>query len=494
MKLFSTFIYLFIACILLIPHAAPVFAQAAPGTPVATPNFNTLAPCPSCTTPSEPVLTGAVTPSTGTPGTNPGLTQTPCDSSISMASDTASHSKHKKHHGAISNFMQQILQFFLKLINMLLQLLGGGSINMPSSSEPAISAIPSAEQPASPSQEVASPSQAVEVPSVAPMTNPCPSPGQTNPGTGGSTPQTSTAPAISGGVPGTSMAPSTSTAPSAGGPSGTPGQKLGVCGVPAPAAGPNAVLTTTDSAAPLSITTGGTAGSPKIYDGGCHTVGTITIRANYVTVQNFKVVASGQYGIDSDATGVTIQNNDIKGVHASGDGDLNAITFFGNDTKILYNTAIDFVTGSPGTSHTDGIQTWVSTSHPTASTNVTIQGNTFTGPANPSRDNNIPSIHQCVMAEGLNQGGNTGGSGNPSNWLIADNTFGDSWNQCIKLDGVTNASITRNTFAGSSDTVIEVAPASTGIKYFSDNKVTGQYKNGVGTTITQGAGPTTLGQ
>ncbi len=483
--LFYSLLVVLLGGLVFLPKVSTIFtmsAQTASTSGTTNPNFNTLAPCPTCIeATNQPVISGTAVPSGQTPGTNPGISMSPCASDSSAVSDNAHHSKHKKHTGVINGLMKQLLQFFFKLITLLLQMLGGGTLEIPSSGEVLPSSPPAAEQPDSPSQ-------AMEAPSSAPVTNPCPGMqgSQTVPSSGAQPPVSVSAPVTnpSGAV----------VAPSAGASSGTTNPSLGVCAIPSPAPGPNVVQTNLDSTAPLTIAVGGTAASPKIYDGGCHTVGTITIRANYVTVQNFKINASGQYGIDSDGTGITIQNNDIKGVHASGDGDLNAITFFGDDTKILNNTAIDFVTGSPGSSHTDGIQTWVSTSHPTASTNVTIKGNKFTGPPNPSRDPNIASIHQCVMAEGLNQGGNSGGNGNPNNWLIADNYFSDSWNQCIKLDGVNNASVTRNEFAGSSDSVIEIAPASLGVKYYSDNKVSGTYKNGIGTTVTQGAGPTALVQ
>ncbi len=92
-----------------------------------------------------------------------------------------------------------------------------------------------------------------------------------------------------------------------------------------------------------------------------------------MTVQNFRVKAGGQYGISAEGNNITIQNNDIKGVKASGDGDLNAITAFGDGLQILYNTAIDFVVGDPGGSHTDFFQTWISTAHPDGSRDVAIR-------------------------------------------------------------------------------------------------------------------------
>jgi len=263
---------------------------------------------------------------------------------------------------------------------------------------------------------------------------------------------------------------------------------LGVGGVVTPV---GAIKTTSDSSSAMTITSGGSQSSPKVYDGQGHTVGTITVKGSWITVQNFNIRATGQYGVYSDGTGITIQNNDIKGIHTSGDGDLNAITFFGNNTTIAYNTAINFVSGDPGSSHTDAIQTWVSSSHPTGSSNVTIKGNKFSGPSNPSRTASTPSIHQCVMAEGVGSAANTGGSGPSTNWLIADNYFHDSWNQCIKLDDIDNVTVTRNEFAGDSDHVMEVTSASSGFKYYSDNKVTGSYGS-VGITITPGSGPTIL--
>jgi hypothetical protein len=268
-----------------------------------------------------------------------------------------------------------------------------------------------------------------------------------------------------------------------------PSQTLGVGGVSTP---PNAILTTANSSSSLTISTSGTASSPRVYDGQGFTVGRINVEANYVVVQNFRINANSQYGAYLDGNNITFQNNDIKGVKPTGDGDLNAITAFGNNIKIRYNTAINFVSVDPGDSHTDFIQTWVSSSHPVASANWEITFNKATGPANPSRLNSVASIHQCIMAEGFGRGGNSGGNGgDPNNWLIADNEFGDSWNQCIKLDGVDNVHVTRNRFVGSSDRVMEVTSASSNVKFWSDNVVSGSYGSlGMGTT--SGSGPTSL--
>jgi parallel beta-helix repeat protein len=259
-------------------------------------------------------------------------------------------------------------------------------------------------------------------------------------------------------------------------PSGT--QTLGVGGVATPA---GAIVATADSTAPVTFTKAG------VYDGQGHKVGRVTVKGDNITVQNYRVYGNGQYGIVTEGSNNTIQNNDIKGIKVSGDGDLNAITWFGNGTRILFNTAENYVEGDPGDSHTDACQTWVSSSHPVASSDVEIRGNRFVGPANPGRDPKVPSIHQCIMAEDYGRGGNSGGSSSGmKNWLIADNYFGDSWNQCIKLDGVDGVTITRNAFAGSSDKIVDLPQGS--VKFYADNKVTGSYGS-VGVPITPGPGP-----
>ncbi|GAA2109912.1 hypothetical protein GCM10009802_06540 [Streptomyces synnematoformans] len=264
-----------------------------------------------------------------------------------------------------------------------------------------------------------------------------------------------------------------------------PEQSLGVGGVATP---PGAILVP-DQDSRYEIESGGTSADPKVYDCQGNTIhGGVRIEADHVVIQNCYVDAEQQYGIYSDNnTNVTIQNNDIKGVE--GPGDLNAITFFGDRHKILYNTAVNFVTGDPGDSHTDFIQTWVSDSHPIASDDVQIRGNKAVGPPNPDREDSVPSIHQWLMVEDYGRGGNSGGNTDGMrNWIVADNEMGDSWNQSIKLDGPDDVSITRNNFAGSSTRVMEVTSASTGVKFYSDNRVGEDYGR-VGMTVTPGEGP-----
>jgi hypothetical protein len=253
-------------------------------------------------------------------------------------------------------------------------------------------------------------------------------------------------------------------------------QTIGVGGVPTPS-----------GAKSLSGTGKHTITVSGVYDCDGKDVGWIEIKGSNVTVQNCRIVADNQYGIYSEGTGNTIQNNDIKGLKPTGDGDMNAITFFGNNTKIQFNTAIDFVS-EPSDAHTDFIQTWVSTSHPVASSDVVIRSNKATGPANPERSSSIPSIHQCVMVEDYKRGGNKGGSSTGmKNWLVIANVFGDSWNQCIKNDGVDNFQVTKNDFIGSSSHVMEQASGS-GLKFYADNKVGSGYGD-VGVPVTTGAGP-----
>jgi len=267
------------------------------------------------------------------------------------------------------------------------------------------------------------------------------------------------------------------------------GQTLGVGGIPRPAPASNVELNSSNRG-DMNITVSGTSSQPRIYDGGAFTCGRVTISADWIVVQNYNIRPNSQYGAYITGSNVTLQNCDIKNVMVSGDGDLNAITMLeGSHNKILYNTAINYVSGSPGSSHTDCLQTWVSSSHPTACSNIQIIGNKFVGPANPSRDNNIASIHQCIMVESAGHGGNSGGSGTPSNWYIADNEFGDSWGQSIKTDCGNNFIFTRNRWVGSSDNVFELTCGSGSVVY-SDNSFGSGY-GGIGASVTSGSGPAT---
>lgn len=271
-----------------------------------------------------------------------------------------------------------------------------------------------------------------------------------------------------------------------GGTTGT-GQTLGVGGIAAPAPASNVELNTADRG-DMNITASGTAAVPRIYDGGGKTSGRITISADYIVVQNYYIKPNSQYALYITGSHVTVQNCDIKNVSVSGDGDLNAITLLeGSDIDLLFLTANNYISGDPGDSHTDFVQTWVSSSHDTPVNDVRIIGCQVTGPANPSRSNSIASIHQIIMVESAGHGGNSGGSGTPSNWLIADNELGASWGQDVKLDGGNNFVFTRNRWVGSSDRIFAF-DAGTGNVVWSDN-IFGSGYGQVGATITQGNGP-----
>ena len=258
-------------------------------------------------------------------------------------------------------------------------------------------------------------------------------------------------------------------------------QTLGVGGVATPA---GAILATGNTTSALQITSGGTATNPKVYDGKGFTVGRINIRANYVVVQNYRIVSREQYGIDSKGVGITIQNNDIKDCRPTGDGDMNAITFKGDNTRILYNTAINFVgVSDSGSSHTDAIQTWNSHAGDSSS-NVVIIGNRFEGP--PTEAGGANHIHQAVIGEGKDStDGGGGGTGVSQNWFIADNY----WTADCKFDDIDNVTFTRNTFAGDDKRVVVVTSLSSGFKYYSDNVVTGHYSIEIGAPVIPGPGP-----
>lgn len=272
------------------------------------------------------------------------------------------------------------------------------------------------------------------------------------------------------------------------GPTPQPGQQtLGVGGVATPA---GAILATGDTTSKLTITSGGTAGNPKVYDGKGHKVGLVEIKADHVVVQNYRVCSNALDGFNTMGNDhVTIQNNDIKCI--KGPGDLNGVEFYGNNLKFMYNTFEDWVIGDPGDSHTDCFQTW-NNDPGESSSNVLIKGNRCTGPKYVEGSGKY-WIRQCVMAQGAEgrDDGGSGGTGDSSNWLITENYFFDDWNQCIKLDDIDNSHVTRNTFAGESKRVIEITENTENTKYWSDNIVTGNYGQ-VGATITQGAGPTSL--
>lgn len=255
-------------------------------------------------------------------------------------------------------------------------------------------------------------------------------------------------------------------------------QTLGVGGVATPT---NALALPPVTNGKSSVTASG------VYDcKGATVKGWVNVKGDNITIQNCVIDANYQYGVVTEGTNNTIQNNQIKNIHAP--GDLNVITFYGNGTRLLFNLADNAVTGNPGDSHTDFAQSWVSKSHFVASDDVEIRGNSAVGPANPDRLNSVPNFHQFLVVEDYNRGGNSGGNTDGmKNWRIIGNRIGCSWNQDIKNDGVDGMIVSNNDFVGSSDHAMQQASGS-GLQFFSSNKVGPDYGN-TGVPITEGAGP-----
>lgn len=114
-------------------------AQTIPNNPagVVTPSFYPLAPCPTCSSPSTaPVVSVVVAPtgSTTYPTTvveSPASATDPCVTNNSIAEDNKHKGKHKKHSGKLSGGIEVIFQFLIKLLELLIQILGGGQIANP---------------------------------------------------------------------------------------------------------------------------------------------------------------------------------------------------------------------------------------------------------------------------------------------------------------------------------------------------------------------------
>jgi len=260
---------------------------------------------------------------------------------------------------------------------------------------------------------------------------------------------------------------------------------LGVGGVATPA---GAIRYTSDQTSDIVITQGGTATKPKVYDGGGKQFKRVTIDCDYVVVQNFSARPNSQYGIyiNPGHKFVTIMNCDVSGLKPTGDGDMNGVTMFGNDINILMcRIGPDLIaTDNPGGSHSDGIQCWASSSKGSSS-RICIRGNRIVGPLKPD----VRYLHQGVMAEGpQSTDGGGGASGQSRDWWVGENHFVTDGNQTLKFDDIDNVTVTRNTFAGAGNHVVEASSLSAGFKYYSDNVVTGEYGN-LGVATTAGAGP-----
>jgi len=132
----------------------------------------------------------------------------------------------------------------------------------------------------------------------------------------------------------------------------------------------------------LEITKGGTPGKPLVYDGRGGSVGGITVEADNVVVQNYRVDKAEAPGVEVTGNNITVQKLTITDPQG-GDGD--GLRFFGNDLKILGNT----IRGTHNTDdrHADCMQTFADDTPP--SQRVLIEGN---------RCEQIDNM--CLMAEG----------------------------------------------------------------------------------------------
>lgn len=259
--------------------------------------------------------------------------------------------------------------------------------------------------------------------------------------------------------------------------SGGGAQTLGVGGVATAECGAaNVTCLSADSTSTLGITT-----SNHIWDCQGHTVRKIDIAASGVTVQNCFVRGATNAGIYTIGSNNKIQNNDVAQVSNGGTGDINAITFFGNGTQLLFNRLDNVVAGDAGDSHTDCMQTWATPSKG-ASSGVTIKGNYCSGPG----ASDAARIHQCIMAEGpASQDGGGGASGTSQTWTVEGNycrAYGGS--QSEKYDDIHNVTIKRNTYAGSTSKIVAIGTLSTGINFITSgadaNIITGSYGATVG--------------
>ncbi|OLZ68979.1 hypothetical protein AV521_19620 [Streptomyces sp. IMTB 2501] len=85
----------------------------------------------------------------------------------------------------------------------------------------------------------------------------------------------------------------------------------------------------------LVVTHGGTTAHPAVYDGHGRTVAGITVEANHVIVENYRVTRPKAPGIEITGDDITVRNNTVTSPHG-GDGD--GMRFFGDDLKIQHNT------------------------------------------------------------------------------------------------------------------------------------------------------------
>jgi hypothetical protein len=243
-------------------------------------------------------------------------------------------------------------------------------------------------------------------------------------------------------------------------------KQLSTAGVQ-PMAAPKCTATTAEAAKPgdvvcfsapnkasrLKITKGGTPDKPITYSGnGTTEVGGITIEADNVIVQGYKMTEPQAPGIEMTGNNITLQNNTVtKPKGDDGDG----LRFFGNNLKILHNT-ISETDNSTG-AHADCMQTFQSDSP--SSEHVTIDGN---------RCEKIDNM--CVMAEGPNDGEGDG-QGVTQDWTFTNNFCQtQDASQDLMFEDVQHITIKGNEFSGSVDHAIGLDIGST-YAQVGDNKV-----------------------
>lgn len=197
------------------------------------------------------------------------------------------------------------------------------------------------------------------------------------------------------------------------------------------------------SAARLVITEGGTAEHPAVHHGGGRTVGGITVEADHVVVEGYRVDRPEAPGIEITGRDITVRDNTVSRPHG-GDGD--GLRFFGDDLKIQRNT----ISGTSNRyGHADCMQTFADDTPP--SRRVLIEGN---------RCEDIDNM--CLMAEGPNDGEGDG-HGVTSDFTVRDNYCATlKGSQALMFEDVRNAVITGNTFPAGPDHAIGLAIGSTG--------------------------------
>jgi hypothetical protein len=134
------------------------------------------------------------------------------------------------------------------------------------------------------------------------------------------------------------------------------------------------VCISADQTKPLSINT-----SNQVIDGQGHTVPSISVAANHVTIENFVVSGGSQVGIQVRGVGNVVQDNDISHIHYGTD-DADAMRFFGDNTKILRNRVHDLVAGPMKDAHPDCVQTFATDGSGGGSSHFEFAGNHCEGP------------------------------------------------------------------------------------------------------------------